>query len=114
MHCLFGWKSKLSTRNKIFIYKAILKSIWTYGIQLLGTAATSNIELLECFQSNVLRTTVDAPCYVPNMAIQRDLQTPTAKEEISHYSSQYSAHLIVSSEPHGATRQEVIVKIHAK
>jgi hypothetical protein len=34
MHWLLGRKSKLSTSNKILLYKAILKPIWTYGIQL--------------------------------------------------------------------------------
>jgi hypothetical protein len=34
MYWLLGHKSKLSTNNKILIYKAILKPIWTYGIQL--------------------------------------------------------------------------------
>jgi hypothetical protein len=36
---------------------------------------------------------VDAPWYVPNTVIQRDLQTPTVKEEIRRYSSQYRARL---------------------
>jgi hypothetical protein len=44
------------------MYKAILKPIWTYGIQLWGTASTSNIEILERFQSKVLGMIVDAPC----------------------------------------------------
>jgi hypothetical protein len=35
---------------------------------------------------------VDAPWYVPNTVTRRDLQTPTVKEEIRRYSSQYSAH----------------------
>jgi hypothetical protein len=34
---------------------------------------------------------VDAPWYVPNTVIRRDLQTQTVKEEIRRYSSQYSA-----------------------
>jgi hypothetical protein len=38
---------------------------------------------------------VDAPWYVPNTVIRTDLQTPTAEEEIRHYSSQYSARLSV-------------------
>jgi hypothetical protein len=38
---------------------------------------------------------VDAPWYVPNMVIWRDLQTPKIKGEIHHYSSQYSACLSV-------------------
>jgi hypothetical protein len=95
MHWPLWRMSKLSTRNKTLIYKAILKPIWTYGIQLWGTACTSNIEILERFQSKVLFTIVDAPCYVPNTVIRRDLQTPTVKEEIRHYSSQYSARLSV-------------------
>jgi hypothetical protein len=37
--------------------------------------------------------TVDAPWYVPNTVIRRDLQIPTVKEEIRRYSSQYSARL---------------------
>jgi hypothetical protein len=44
---------------------------------------------------------VDAPWYVPNTAIQRDLQIPTVKEEIHRYSSQYSAHL--SAHPNDLT-----------
>jgi carbonic anhydrase len=75
------------------IYKMILKPIWTNGKQLWGTASTSNVEILERFQSKALRMIVDAPWYMPNTIIRRDLQTPTVKEEIRRYSSQYSARL---------------------
>jgi hypothetical protein len=93
MHWLLGRKSLLSHSNKI------LKPIWTYGIQLWGTASTSNIEILERFQSKVLRQIVDAPWYVPNDIIRRDLHMPTVKEEIRHYSSHYSLRL--SAHPNG-------------
>jgi hypothetical protein len=69
MYWLFGRKSKLSTGNKLLIYKTILKPIWTYGIQLRGTASTYDIEILERFQSKALSKIVDAPWYVPNMVI---------------------------------------------
>jgi hypothetical protein len=36
---------------------------------------------------------IDAPWYVLNIVIRRDLQIPTVKEEVHHYSSQYSAPL---------------------
>jgi hypothetical protein len=71
----------------------VFKPISTYGTQLWGTASTSNIEILEHFQSKALRMIVDAPRHVPNTVIRRDLQTPTVKEEIRRYSSQYSARL---------------------
>jgi hypothetical protein len=93
MYWLLARKSKLSTSNKLLVYKTIFKPIWTYGKQLWGTASTSNIEILERFQSKALRMIVDAPWYVPNTVIRRDLQTPTVKEEIRRYSSQYSARL---------------------
>jgi hypothetical protein len=74
-------------------HKAMLKQIWTYGIQMWAMASTSHIEVLECLQTKVLCIIVDAPWYVLNMVIWRDLHTPTVKEEISHYNSQYSASL---------------------
>jgi hypothetical protein len=48
-----------------------------------------------------LRMIVDAPWYVPNMVIRRDLQLPTVKEEIRLFSSQYSACL--SAHPNDLT-----------
>jgi hypothetical protein len=79
----------------MFIHWCIcLFPIRTYGIQLWGTASTSNIEILERFQSKALRMIVDAPWYVPNTVIRRDLQIPTVKEEIRRCRSQYSARLI--------------------
>jgi hypothetical protein len=86
-NALANWKSKLSTSNRILIYKVILKPVWTYGIQLWGTTSTSNVEILERFQPKVLCMIVDAPWYVPNTLIRRALETPTVKEEIRHYSS---------------------------
>jgi hypothetical protein len=88
---------KLSTNNKLLLHKALLKPIWTYGMQLSGTTSTSNIEILEHFQSRTLRMIVDAPWFVPNTVIRRDLQIPTVEEDIQRYSSQYNARL--SSHP---------------
>jgi hypothetical protein len=93
MYWLLGCKSNLTTSNKHLFCKAILKPIRTYGTQLWGTASTSNLEILESFQSKTLHMIVDTPWYVPNMVIRRDLQIPTAKEEICCFSSQYSTHL---------------------
>jgi hypothetical protein len=93
MYWLFGRKSLLSLSNKLLPYKTILKPIWTYGIQLWGTASISNVEILERFQSKVLRLIVDAPRYVPITITRHDLHMPTIKEEICAYSSHYSHRL---------------------
>jgi hypothetical protein len=82
LYWLFGRRSKLNLSNKLLIYKVAIKPIWTYGIQLWGAASTCNIEILERFQSKALRLIIDAPWYVPNAIIRRDLQVPSLKEEI--------------------------------
>jgi hypothetical protein len=64
-----------------------------YGIQLWGTASTSNIEIVERFYSKALRMVLDAPWYVPNTVIRRDVQILTVKQETRSYSPQYSARL---------------------
>jgi transposase len=89
LYWLIGRKSQLSLENKILIYKAILKPVWTYGIQLWGTASQSNIEILQRFQNKVLRTMVDAPWYVPNFIIQQDLKVPSIRDEIKNFCIKY-------------------------
>jgi hypothetical protein len=93
IHTLQTSQNSLHSENFSYINKTILKPIWTYGIQLRGTASASIIEILERFQSKALRMIVNAPWYVSNAVIRRYLQIPTVKEEIRRYSSQYSARL---------------------
>jgi hypothetical protein len=61
-------------KKKLLVYKAILKPIWTYGEQLWGSASNSNLEILDRFQSKMLRIIMDVPRYVPNVVIKRDLE----------------------------------------
>ena len=81
MYWLIGRPSRLSIANKLLIYKSIIKPIWTYGIQLWGTAADSNIEIIQRFQSKVLRCITNAPWYVSNEIIKNDLQMTTVREK---------------------------------
>jgi hypothetical protein len=53
----------------------------------------SNIAILERFHSKALRIIVDAPWYVPNNHIHRDLQMASVKEEICRSSNGYYARL---------------------
>ena len=69
LYWILGRKLQLSLENKLLVHKAILKPIWTYGVQLWGTEYNYNIDILERFQSKVLRIITDAPCYVPNTMI---------------------------------------------
>jgi hypothetical protein len=94
MYWLLGRKSDLTTENKLLLYKTVLKPIWTYGIQLWGTASNSNIEILQRFQNKVLRVIVNAPWYIPNNVLHKDLKTPTIREEITYLCANYQDKLV--------------------
>ena len=58
-------------------------------IQLWGTASTSNIEILERFQAKALRVITDAPWYIPNAMLHRDLRVSTVKHTVKNFSITY-------------------------
>jgi hypothetical protein len=93
LYWIIDRKSQLSLENKLLVYKVILKPVWTYGIQLWGTASNSNLGILERFQSKVLRIITDAPWHVPNTIIKHDLQITTVKQEARRYSANYRKRL---------------------
>jgi hypothetical protein len=82
LYWIIGRKSQLSLENKLLVYKAILKRIWTYGVKLWGSASNSTIKILEIFQSKVLRIITDAPRYVPNAVIKRDIKVLSVRQEV--------------------------------
>ena len=51
------------------------------------------IDMLERFQSKVLRIITDAPWYVPNAVIKHDLRVPTVRQEVRTCSVTYHARL---------------------
>lgn len=97
MYWLMSRDSHLRMENKLLIYKTIIKPVWTYGIQLWGAASESNVMKIQRFQSKTLRAVCNAPWYVPNDVIHRDLGMTTVKEEIAMASRRYQLRL--SSHP---------------
>jgi len=73
----------------LLLYKAIIKSIWAYGIQLWDTASNSNIEILQRFQNKFLRI-IDASWYVTNDTLHHDLNVPYIRDEITRFSQRYT------------------------
>jgi hypothetical protein len=106
MNWLLGRKSKLSIINKLLVYEVILKPIWTYGIQLWGSASISNIEILERSQGKVLRTITHAPRYLPNTVLRQDLQITSVKRKSADSAANTgpsSTHIPTTSRYHQTT-----------
>ena len=80
---LIGKKSNLSIENKILVYKAVIKPIWTYGIELWGCASKSNTAIMQRAQSKILRTITNAPWYVTNHTLHTDLNIPYVSDVIN-------------------------------
>jgi hypothetical protein len=89
MNWLINRKSKLSFENKITIYKAIIRRVWTYGIELWGCSKPSNTKVLQTFQSKTLRKLSNAPCYISNVTLHDDLRTPFVTEVIRTFAKNH-------------------------
>ena len=96
---LLGRTTHLSVDNKLLLYKSIITPIWTYGIELWGCACKSNIAVIQRCQSRMLRATVDAPRYVTNDMIHKDLGIPTVHEVIHDRSIKQRTKLKSHSNP---------------
>jgi hypothetical protein len=82
MNWLVGKNSHLSIENKLPIYKAAIKSIWSYGIELWGCASKSNIVIMQRSQSKILRAITNAPRYVTNNTLHTDFNIPYVSDVI--------------------------------
>lgn len=84
LYWILGRNSKMPVHNKLLIYTQILKPVWLYGLQLWGCAKQCHINSIQTFQNKVLRNIVNAPWYVRNSDIHRDLKVPSVADEIKN------------------------------
>jgi len=93
MHWLLGRRSALSLHNNLVLYSQMLKPIWTYGIQLWWCAAQSTIAVIQRFQNKVLRDIVNAPWYVRNVDLHRDLNVEMVTAAIRRFARKHEKRL---------------------
>jgi hypothetical protein len=101
---LIGKISHLSIENKLLIYRAVIKPIWSYGIEMWGCASKFNTVIMQRSQSKILRAIVNEPRYVTIHPLHTDFNIPyvvtlSTKESINitttwrpipiHYYSHY-------------------------
>jgi hypothetical protein len=72
--------SKISLQNKLIIYKTIIRPVWSYGITIWGPTKPSNIRPIQAFQSISLRLLTNAPWYVSNLFLHKDLKLSITTE----------------------------------
>jgi hypothetical protein len=94
MYWLTGRRSALSMHNKLMLYKQILKPVWAYDVQLWGCTKQNNIDVIHRCKNKVLRNTVDAPWYIRNADLHRDLQIEMVKNETRKFAKKHEESLL--------------------
>jgi hypothetical protein len=97
MYWLLGCNSDLSLHNKLTLYKQVIYPVRSYGIQLWGCANESNIQVIQRYQNKVLKCIVNAPWYIRNSDLHRDLGVETVTGIIAKF-----------AKSHGKRRQDHI------
>jgi hypothetical protein len=93
MYWLLGRNSELSVYNKLTLYKQVICPVWGYGIQLWGCASESNIQEIQRYQNKVLKYIVNAPWYVLNSDLHRDLGKETVADIIAKFAKSHEKRL---------------------
>ena len=93
LYWLIGRNSTLSIQNKILIYNQVLKPRWCYGIQICGCARQTHLNSFQTFQNKVLRNMVNAPWYIRNSDLHRDLEIPSVMEVVRKYAHKHRERL---------------------
>lgn len=73
LYPLVGRQSSLDLQAKVTIYKTIIRPMITYAAPAWATAAPTHLKRLQVYQNKVLRAMVNAPWFVRNTTIHRDL-----------------------------------------
>jgi hypothetical protein len=93
MYWLMGRYSALSVYNKLMLYQEVLKSVWTSGLQLWGCTCQCNRNIIQRFQNRALRSIVDAPWYIRNDNLHKDLDVATVDSVIKQYAQRHEQRL---------------------
>ena len=66
----------------------------TYGIQLWGCTKQSNSDIIQRFQNKALRNIVDAPRYIRNADLHRDLQMEMATNDPGNFAKKHEERIL--------------------
>lgn len=93
MNWLIGKHSKLSLKNKILLYKTMIRPVWAYACQLWACSANSNIREIETIQNIALRKIAQARWYERNVDIRTELGIESLEVFISRMYERYAERL---------------------
>lgn len=96
---LIGRNSKMSLANKLRLYKTIIRPQMLYGSSVWGHASKTQIRSIQAKQNRLLRIITNAPWYVRNDQLHRDLKISTIDTKIKETAEKFYATISDHSMP---------------
>ncbi|GFW23562.1 RNA-directed DNA polymerase from mobile element jockey [Trichonephila clavipes] len=102
---LISRRSKLAIRHKVLLYKSIIRPVMCYGSQIFGSAGMCHLKKLHTLTNSFLRQIVNAPWFIRNEVIYRDLKIKTLLPHIKDLSKRFFSKLpnvpneLISNQP---------------
>ncbi|GFW63252.1 RNA-directed DNA polymerase from mobile element jockey [Trichonephila clavipes] len=87
-------KSKLALRHKVLLYKVILRPIMLYAFDIWAGAAVTHLKRLHTLQNIQLRRAANAPLFVRNEVLHKDLNVPPLFDFIKTQSENFYNRLL--------------------
>lgn len=89
MYPFINKKSSLQTETGLSIYKYIIRPALTYACPVWGGTAQTNLHKLQVIQNKVLRRIINAPWFITNDQIHKELQIDPLKKWIERLSERF-------------------------
>lgn len=102
LYPLINRNSKLSIKTKLNLYNSYIKPILTYGSPAWCFASKTVRAPLQTLQNKILRQAINAPWFIRNADIHKDLKQPTIIENIRS--------LIIKSYTHAQQHQNPLLR----
>ncbi|GFT55513.1 RNA-directed DNA polymerase from mobile element jockey [Trichonephila clavipes] len=86
---LISRRSKLAIRHKVLLCKSIIRPVMSYGSQIWGSTGMCHLKKLHTLTNSFLRQIVNAPWFVRNEVIYRDLKIKSFLPHIKNLSKRF-------------------------
>ncbi|GFW59478.1 probable RNA-directed DNA polymerase from transposon BS [Trichonephila clavipes] len=86
---IIGRKSKLSLKNRLFVYKQYVRPLLLYGCAIWGSAGYVHIDNLQRLQNRALRTIARAPRFLPRYILHEELRVEPIHTIIAELASNF-------------------------
>ncbi|GFW19570.1 probable RNA-directed DNA polymerase from transposon BS [Trichonephila clavipes] len=86
---IIGRKSKLSLKNRLFVYKQYVRPLLLYGCAIWGSAGYVHIDNLQRLQNRELRTIARAPRFLPRYILHEELRVEPIHTIIAELASNF-------------------------